>query len=365
MTKHIFSAFVALGLVGALTPAAIRAADTGSQRMIEAAVKAGELDSARRGEIRYWSNTPADKDLSEIGKAFNTRFRLNVEVKGLPISAMDVVNRLAVSAQARQAADGDVMLFSPSSLYWLHQRNLLESFGWVEVFGQEFPDIRRRVDRLGPHFRNKALELYHLVYVIGYRTDRVKKEELPKTWADLANPKWSGRVAVANAGSPFSYLAVFPSWGEQKALELARGLKGNGAIIVKGSPGVAAALESGEATLGVSTVGNLEFSKAKGAPVDWIMVPGVVVNPKNLTIAKGAPHTNLARLFVAWLSTQGRPLFEQLTRDGLAWPDEDSSLAKRIKQVGGGGDLLVMDTHEKEEIGQKNAQRITKLYMAQ
>jgi len=40
-------------------------------------------------------------------------------------------------------------------------------------------------------------------------------------------------------------------------------------------------------------------------------------------------------------------------------------LAKRIKQVGGGGDLLVMDTHEKEEIGQKNAQRITKLYMAQ
>ena len=35
-------------------------------------------------------------------------------------------------------------------------------------------------------------------------------------------------------------------------------------------------------------------------------------------------------------------------------PDEDSYLAKRIKQAGV-GDLLVMDTYEKEEVGQKSA----------
>jgi hypothetical protein len=34
-------------------------------------------------------------------------------------------------------------------------------------------------------------------------------------------------------------------------------------------------------------------------------------------------------------------------------PDEDSYLAKRIKQSGVGGDLLVMDTYEKEEVGPK------------
>lgn len=365
MIKTILFSFATVGLIVMLAPPKVPAAETGSQRIIEAAIKAGELDSSRKGEIRYWSNTPGDKDLFEIGKAFNARFGLNVDVKGLPISAMDVVNRLAVSAQAGRAADGDVMVFSPSSLYWLFQRNLLEGFGWVELLGREFPDLKRRVEKLAPQFRNKALEMYHLVYVIGYRTDRVKKEELPKAWTDLANPKWSGRVAVANSGSPFSYLTVFPAWGEKKAVELAKSLKDNRAIIVKGSPGVAASLETGEATLGVSTVGNIELSKAKGAPVDWIIVPGVVVNPKNLAIAKGAPHGNLARLFAAWLSTQGRPLFEQLTQDGLAWPDEDSSLAKRIKQFGVGGGLLVMDTYEKEEIGQKNAQKISKIYMAQ
>jgi iron(III) transport system substrate-binding protein len=365
MKRTILSVLLAFGLTIVLTPVQLSAADAGSKRLIEAAVKAGELDSARKGEIRYWSNTPAEKELFEIGKAFNARFGLNVEVKGLPISSMDVVNRLIISAQAGRAADGDVMVHSPSSLYYLHQRNLLESFGWVELLGQEFPDIRRRVDRLAPEFRNAALELYHLVYIIAYRTDRVKKEEAPRTWADLANPKWSGRVAVPNSASPFSFLAAFPAWGEKKAFELAKGVKDNRALTVKGSPAVAATLESGEATLGVTTVGNVEYSKAKGVPIDWTIVPGVVVNPKNLAVAKGAPHSNLARLFIAWLSTQGRPQFEQLTHDGLAWPEEDSSLAKKIKQAGVGGDLLVMDSYEKEEIGQKNAQKLMKIYMSQ
>ena len=362
---HVAFMLAALGLLGGMLPESLPGAETGSQRMIEAAIKTGELDSARKGEVRYWSNSPTGKELAEIEKAFNKRFGLNVEVRGLPISAVDVVNRLIVSAQAGQPADGDVMLLSPSSLYLLRQKSLLEDFGWTEIFGKEFPDMKKRVDRLAPEFRNKGLELYHLVYVIGYRTDRVKKDELPKAWGDLSDPKWAGRVAIPNSGAPFSYLAAFPTWGERKAVELAKSIKGNRAITVKGSPAVAATLESGEATLGITTVGNVEVSKGRGVPVDWTVVPGIVVNPKNLAVTKGAPHLNLARLFIAWLSTEGRPVYEKVTWDGLAWPDEDSFLAKHIKQLGVGGDLLVMDTYEKDEIGQKTWQKLSKIYMGQ
>jgi ABC-type Fe3+ transport system substrate-binding protein len=365
MRKQAVLLVAALGMIGGILSGRLPAAETGSQRMIEAAIKTGELDGARKGEVRYWSNSPTGKELAEIEKAFNKRFGLNVEVRGLPISAVDVVNRLFVSAQAGQPADGDVMLLSPASLYLLHQKRLLEDFGWTEIFGKEFPDVKKRVDRLAPEFRNKGLELYHLVYVIAYRTDRVKKDELPRAWGDLSDPRWSGRVAIPNSGAPFSYLAAFPTWGEKKAVELAKSIKSNRAITVKGSPAVAAILESGEASLGITTVGNVEFSKAKGVPVDWTVVPGIVVNPKNLAVTKGAPHVNLARLFVAWLSTEGRPVYEKVTWDGLAWPDEDSFLAKHIKQLGVGGDLLVMDTYEKDEIAQKTWQKLSKIYMGQ
>jgi len=346
-------------------PETLQAAETGTQRIVEMAIKAGELDGARKGEVRYWSNSPTGKELAEIEKAFNKRFGLNVEVRGLPISAVDVVNRLIVSAQAGQPADGDVMLLSPASLYLLHQKRLLEDYSWTEILGKEFPDIKKRVNRLAPEFRNKGLELYHLVYGIGYRTDRVKKDELPKVWSDLADPKWAGRVAIPNSGAPFSYLAAFPTWGEKKAVELAKSIKGNRAITVKGSPAVAATLESGEATLGITTVGNVEFSKNKGVPIDWTIVPGIVVNPKNLAVTKAAPHVNLARLFIAWLSTEGRPVYERVTWDGLAWPDEDSFLSKHIKQLAVRSDLLVMDTYEKDEIAQKTWQKLSKIYMGQ
>jgi iron(III) transport system substrate-binding protein len=363
--REIVLVFAVLGMLGGMIPETLPAAEPGTQRIVEMAIKAGELDSARKGEVRYWSNSPTGKELVEIEKAFNKRFGLNVEVRGLPISAIDVVNRLIVSAQAGQPADGDVMLLSPASLYLLHQKRLLEDYSWTEFFGKEFPDMKKRVNRLAPEFRNKGLELYHLVYVIGYRTDRVKKDELPKAWSDLADPKWAGRVAIPNSGAPFSYLAAFPTWGEKKAVELAKSIKGNRAITVKGSPAVAATLESGEATLGITTVGNVEFSKNKGVPVDWTIVPGIVVNPKNLAVTKGAPHINLARLFIAWLSTEGRPVYEKVTWDGLAWPDEDSFLAKHIKQLAVRSDLLVMDTYDKDEIGQKTWQKLSKIYMGQ
>ena len=64
-----------------------------------------------------------------------------------------------------------------------------------------------------PHFdtmlrgrRNVALDLKHpdgLFYVqnryakiLGYNTVRVKKEDAPKSWKDLLNPRWAGLVSV-------------------------------------------------------------------------------------------------------------------------------------------------------------------------
>jgi hypothetical protein len=51
-------------------------------------------------------------------------------------------------------------------------------------------------------------------------------------------------------------------------------------------------------------------------------------------VPKGAPHVNTARLWSVWTTTEGRPQFEQLERDGLAWPGEDSYLAKRLAELG-------------------------------
>ena len=68
---------------------------------------------------------------------------------------------------------------------------------------------KRMADAL-PAFQNaEPVGFYHTTVValtvIVYSTKLVKPDELPKTWADLANPRWKGKVAIGHPG--FSSLA--------------------------------------------------------------------------------------------------------------------------------------------------------------
>lgn len=363
MLRYI-GAFLILGTILGITSRDLRAAESGSQQVIKAALKAEELNGRYEGEINYWASDPRGSGILKLEEAFNRRFKLKVKLKQTPLRSAEVANRFVVAAQAGRPAEGDITVISPPSLAVLRKNGLLEDFDWIGVLEREFPEIQKRVNVIPPEFRNKALELYHLVYIIAYRTDRLKKEELPKRWEELTDPKWAGRFAVANAGYPFNYFLSVPGWNEQKVLNLAKAVRDNRAVFVKGSPGVAAALQTGEVSLGITSVGNVEEMKAKGIPMDWVALPGLVLAQKSLTIPKGAPHTNLARLFGAWLTTEGRALFENLTKDGLAWPEEKSLLANKIKTLGlRTDDFVLIDTVEKDELAEKTLKAIQRIYL--
>ena len=51
------------------------------------------------------------------------------------------------------------------------------------------------------------------VFVQAYNTKLVKKEELPKTWEDLADPKWKGRLGIEQEDSDW-LAGIFGEIGE-------------------------------------------------------------------------------------------------------------------------------------------------------
>ncbi len=364
MMPYIGVVLVTLALVLGEAPANVLIAQTGSQRMIQAALKAEEINSRYEGDINYWITQPESNGLLKLEEAFNNRFKLKVKLKQTPLTSAEVGNRFVLSAQAGRPAEGDITVISPPTLSVLRQNNLLEDFDWTGILGKDFPELQKRVNMVPAEYRNKALEIYHLVYIVAYRTDRLKKEELPKTWEELTNPKWAGRFAVANVGYPFNYFLSLPGWNEQKVLNLVRGIRDNRAVFVKGSPGGAAALQSGDVPLAINSVGNIEELKAKGIPVDWIALPGTILAQKTLVVPKGAPHANMAHLFGAWLTTDGRGLYESITKDGLAWPDENSLLATRLKQLGlSNNDFVLIDTAEKDALAAKMIKQIREIYL--
>jgi ABC-type Fe3+ transport system substrate-binding protein len=364
MIKHLSLTLVVLSFVLGEVVTGIAIAQSVSQRLIQAALKAEEINNRYEGDVNYWNTQPAGNELLKLEKAFNDRFKLKIKLKQTPLTSAEVGNRFVVSAQAGRPAEGDVTVVSPPTLSILRQRNLLEDFDWNGILGKDLPELQKRVAIVPPEYRNKALEIYHLVYIVAYRTDRLKKEELPKTWEDLTNPKWAGRFAVANVGYPFNYFLSLPGWNEQKVLNLVRAIRDNRAVFVKGSPGAAAALQSGEVSLAINSVGNIEELKAKGIPVDWVALPGTILAQKTLIVPKGAAHPNLAHLFGAWLTTEGRGLYEGITKDGLAWPDENSLLASRLKQLGlTNNDFVLIDTAEKDALAAKMIKPIGDIYL--
>jgi iron(III) transport system substrate-binding protein len=290
------------------------------------------LEAAKKeGELSVWSNTPEGETMPKLLEAFNKRFGLRIKVHQVPMGSRDFTTRVLAGAQARRI-EVDLGQGATDINFIMDEKSLLEDFNWVGVFGQEFPEIKRRVERVIPAFRGKVLDYWHLAYCIVYRTDRIKEADVPRTWEGLADPKWRGQLVVNQEGSPFHHIAPF--WGIERVLELVRKLKANQPIFARGSIGTAVAVESGEASMGITTIGQAEFRRQNGVPMDWLTPSEIPIEIEHLIIPKGAPHPNLARLWAVWITTEGRPLFEKLTLNGLAWPEEDSFLARRLKQYG-------------------------------
>jgi iron(III) transport system substrate-binding protein len=155
--------------------------------------------------------------------------------------------------------------------------------------------------------------------VIMYNTDLVKPEDLPKTMAELADPKWKGQVAGADStnGAVIANIAAIRKLdGEAKAEAFIKGMIDNGAKFFSSHTDVRKAVGAGEFKLGWVNHYYYHLSKAENAPVG-IVYPdqdgaGLVVNSTNAGIVKGAPHAGNAKIFVDWmLSAAGQKVFAE------------------------------------------------------
>jgi iron(III) transport system substrate-binding protein len=140
---------------------------------------------------------------------------------------------------------------------------------------------------------------------IGYNTDLVKGADIPKSWSDLLDPKWKGKIGVADPKSSASYVAEWNTVAQGVGDDF---LSKIGAQKLKsyasGAP-AAQALAAGEIAFNPMTLSSLvKEPKSKGAPVD-IVVPDLTSGAEVvLGIAAKAKHPNAARLFAQYALSQ-------------------------------------------------------------
>lgn len=140
---------------------------------------------------------------------------------------------------------------------------------------------------------------------MGYSTKRVKESEVPKSWEDVLDPRWKGRIAIVDprkSGPARWWLGVIVKkfgWGYIEKLAM------NRPLVLKSASTSAVTLINGEVDLLViANEHDLVRRAAKGEPVRPIYPKeGVVYKVSPVGICAKAPHPNAAKLWIDWESS--------------------------------------------------------------
>jgi iron(III) transport system substrate-binding protein len=138
-----------------------------------------------------------------------------------------------------------------------------------------------------------------------WNTDLVKPGEEPKTWDDLLDPKWKGKIAIQDPlgrGGAFTWTVTMRrELGEAKWLDYMKKLAAQEPKYGRYMQ-VREMVMSGEVAIHVAAYPDFtEPVKVKGAPVDWGVPEWLVFVGLTVSLSANAPHPEAGKLFIDYM----------------------------------------------------------------
>jgi len=150
---------------------------------------------------------------------------------------------------------------------------------------------------------------YDLPIVVIYNTKLVDPSKVPKTWQDLTDPYWNGKIVLDDpkilnvAGSLFAHL--YPILGDAQWKSLMQGIAANHPVMTQSAGDSSTKVAQGEAYLGVGLINDylagLKLTPPANMAIAWIQP--VTSLPIVTVLCKNAPHPNFAKFFIEWFAS--------------------------------------------------------------
>jgi iron(III) transport system substrate-binding protein len=135
--------------------------------------------------------------------------------------------------------------------------------------------------------------------IIAYNTNLVKPSDAPKSYADILDPKWKGKVSVDNSPDTWIF-GMLHKWGDEKTYKYQKQLiQDQQALVRKGHTNQTNLLVAGAFPVSVELYSyKIADMKNKGAPVDMIFAKEFVsAEASGVGISSRAAHPYTALLF--------------------------------------------------------------------
>jgi ABC-type Fe3+ transport system substrate-binding protein len=304
-------------------------------------------DGARReGKLLWYSTMIVNQSLRPIKEAFEKKYPF-VQIQYYRADSDAIAQRIISEYQAKRF-DVDIM-DGTSTTAPLKKAGFLQRF-----FSPQLRDYPAQLKDVAGYWA--VPNVYFMT--LGFNTNLVKPNEVPKSLNDLLNPKWTGKMiwsTSGGSGAPVFLGNVLMTMGQEKGMGYLRQLaKQNIAKSTASNRAILDMVIAGEYAIAINIFNyHAVISRNSGAPVDWQPLEPVPGQVKTLGLAKNAPHPHGSMLFVDFLlSKEGQNLLRDL--DYLPAHPEVSAKVADLKP--GGGKFSNVNYIAPESLAEKEAE---------
>lgn len=264
-------------------------------------------------------------------KAFNERFGLDLRIEWTPTNPVQTGTRLIAEAGAKGAVDV-VGNGGPQEVSVLKDRDIVKPYPWAEVFGGKLEGFEEIANRPMEDLRGYVLPIVDVAYGIAWNPNMIADEEVPSSWAELLDEKWKGKFSVNSlALNPLDYYTF--AVGKEQTLEMAEKTLANDPVLERGTAAATRAVAIGQVPVGLSAFHIAE--RTQGVKFK-LFSDYVALNHTFIYVPESAPNPNAARLFAAWLVSEGMSVVEEFEKLPRA-ADAGSPLAKMVDDAKAAG----------------------------
>ncbi|MEO8442670.1 MAG: extracellular solute-binding protein [Betaproteobacteria bacterium] len=279
-------------LIAALATAATNAAAQSPELLKQAAAANGGVIIVR--DALFESLHQA------MTQAFNAEYRKHgLSVKIERVQSGQQLNVYEQELRAGKVSNDIMALVDPGTFLGLNRQSKFTPY--CSSHYKDYPDWA--VGKDCGYFFYVAYYQY-----LTYNTDLVKGADIPRSWNDLLDPKWKGKVSLPDpriGGGHyyfvFTMMKLFgPQWFEKMRL--------NDPLLVSSHGTVNSQMMSGERQVGVniSVLARRDgkFPGGKGAPVgESFPKEGVTLLAAGMAVTKNGPNPAGAKIFIEWASS--------------------------------------------------------------
>ena len=256
------------------------------------------VEGARKesGPVLVYHSTQAE-DLQPVFDAFTKKY--GIQVRDWRSSSENVVQRIVSETRAGKR-DVDFIENNSPEMEALRREQML-----MRMESPHFADLRPGT--LGEHHTYATSTID--VFVQAYNTQKVTRDELPRTFDDLADARWKDRLGIE--AEDFAWFGtLLDQIGEAHGTKLfSAAVAKNGISVRKGHTLLANLVASGEVPLAL-TVYNYKPPqlKKKGASIDWIVLKPAIGQLHAVAVPARTTRPFSAALLYDFFLSEGQPL---------------------------------------------------------